>query len=79
MFEEDSCASYVIVYTNDKTVQGHCVYCLVSKVNIVSQGRVQRVKLTYPMQVSTVESYHHLFRAIGRQFLFMWGIVRKWV
>ena len=34
----DSCVRYVIVYTNDRTVQGHHIYCLVSKVNIFSQG-----------------------------------------
>ena len=30
---------YVIVYTNDRMVQGHHVYCLVSRVNIFYKGR----------------------------------------
>lgn len=41
-----------------KTVQGHCVYCLVSGVNILLQGRVQRMTPTYPMKVSTIMFYH---------------------
>ena len=53
---EDSCVRYVIVYTNVRIVQGHRVYCLASRVNIFSQGKVQRVTLTSPMQVSTVAS-----------------------
>ena len=53
---EDSSVRYVIVYTNGIIVQGHCVYCLVSRVNIFSQGKVQRVTPTSPMQVSTVAS-----------------------
>ena len=47
---------YVIVYTNGRTVQGYRVYCLVSRVNIFLQGKVQRVAPTSPMQVSTDES-----------------------
>ena len=31
---------------------------LVNKVNIFSQGKVQRIKPTYPMQAPTVELYH---------------------
>ena len=31
---------------------------LVSKVNIFSQGKVQRIKPTYPMQAPTAELYH---------------------
>ena len=53
---EDSCVRYVIVYTNDRIVQGHRVYCLASRVNIFSQGKVQRVTPTSPMQVSIVAS-----------------------
>ena len=34
-FYEDSCVMYVIIYTNDITVSGHCVYCLVSRINIL--------------------------------------------
>ena len=45
---------YVILYTNGITVQGHRVYCLVSRVNIFLQGKVQRVTPISPMQVSTV-------------------------
>ena len=52
---EDFCVRYVIVYTNGRIVQGHCVYCLTSRVNIFSQGKVQRVTPS-PMQVSTVAS-----------------------
>ena len=53
---EDSCVRYVAVYTNGRIVQGHRVYCLASRVNIFSQGKVQRVTPTSPMQVSTVAS-----------------------
>ena len=53
---EDSCVRYVIVYTNGRIVQGHRVYCLASRVNIFSQGKVQRVTPTSPVQVSTVAS-----------------------
>ena len=53
---EDSCVEYVIVYTNRRTIQGRHVYCLVSKVNIFLQGKVQMVTPTSPMQVSTDES-----------------------
>ena len=53
---EDSCVRYVIVYTNCIIVQGHRVYCLTSRVNMFSQGKVQRVTPTSPMQVSTVAS-----------------------
>ena len=53
---EDSCVRYVIVYANGRIVQGHHVYCLASRVNIFSQGKVQRVTPTSPMQVSTVAS-----------------------
>ena len=49
---------YVIIYKNDRTVQGHCVFCLVSGVNMLLQGKVQRVTHTYPMQVSIVVLYH---------------------
>ena len=59
------------------TVQGHCVYCLVSKVNIFSQGKVQGVKPTYPMQISTAEIYHLVYCVFGHQFSFMWGIIEK--
>ena len=37
---EDSCVTYVILYINDRTVEGHRVYCLVSRVNIFLQGKV---------------------------------------
>ena len=47
---------YVIVYTNGRTIQGCRVYCLVSRVNVFLQGKVQRVASTSPMQVSIVES-----------------------
>ena len=48
----------VIIYKNDKTVQGHRVYCLFSRVNIYLQGKVQRVTRTSSMQVSTVVLCH---------------------
>ena len=48
---------YVLIYTNDKTIQGYRVYCLINKVNILLQEKVQRVTHTYPMQVSTVILY----------------------
>ena len=53
---EDSYMRYVIVYKNGRIVQGHLVYCLASRVSIFSQGKVQRVTPTSPMQVSTVAS-----------------------
>ena len=49
---EDSCVRYVIVYTNGIIVQGHRVYCLASRVNIFSQGKIQKVTPTSLMQVS---------------------------
>ena len=49
--------TYVVLYTNDRTVQGHRVYYLVSIVNIFLQGKVQRLTPTSPMQVSTVVFY----------------------
>ena len=58
MCQEDFFVRYIIIYTNDRTVQGHRVYCIVSKVNIFSQGNVQGEKPTYPMQGSTAELYH---------------------
>ena len=58
---------YVIIYKNGRIVHGHCVYCLVSKVNIFSQGKVQRVIPTFSMQVSIVEFYHLVFRFVGHQ------------
>ena len=48
---------YVIIYTNEITIQGHPIYCLVSRVNILLQGKVQMVTPTYPMQVSTIVLY----------------------
>ena len=62
---EDSCVRYVIIYTYDKTVQGHRVYCLVSGVNVLLQEKVQRVTPTYPVQVSTVVTL-----SLGRSCMF---------
>ena len=45
---------YVIIYTNNITVQGHHIYCLVSRINMFLEGKVQRVTSTSPMHVSTV-------------------------
>ena len=53
---EDSCVRYVIVSKNGRIVQGNHVYYLASRVNILSQGKVQRVTPTSPIQVSTVAS-----------------------
>ena len=47
---------YVIFYINDRIVQGHHVHCLVSRVNIFLQGKVQMMIPTSPIQVSIVES-----------------------
>ena len=69
---------YVIIYTNDRIVQGYRVYYLVSKVNVFSQGKVQRVTPTYPMQVLTVEFYHHVGRVLGRQFHSCGELLEKW-
>ena len=44
---ENSYVRYVIIYTNDRTVQGHLVFSLVNRVNILLQGKVQRA--TCPM------------------------------
>ena len=49
---------YAIIYTNDRTDQGHRVYCIVNRVKVLLQGKVQRVTHTYLMQVSTVVLYH---------------------
>ena len=45
---------YVSIYTNSRTVQGHHIYFLVSRVNIFSQGNVQRVTPTFLVKVPTV-------------------------
>ena len=70
--------TFVILYTNDRTVQEHRVYCLVSRVNIFLQEKVQRLTPTSPMQVSTVVLYYIM--RVPRSSLwvsisFMWGIV----
>ena len=72
---------YIIIYTNARTVQGHRVYWSTSKLNIFSQGKVQGLTPTYPMQILTAKLYHHvesLFSLVVCQFSFMWGIVGKW-
>ena len=66
---EDSYVRYVIVYTNGRIVQGHRVYCLASRVNIFSQGKVQRVTPTSPMQVSTVASITKLVSPLVINFI----------
>ena len=48
--------TYVILYTNDRTVQEHHIYCLVSSVNIFLQGKVQRLTPTSSMQVKPLYS-----------------------
>ena len=58
LYWEDIYVIYIIVYTNDKTVQGHRVYWSTSKVNIFLQWKVQRLMPTYPMQILTAELYH---------------------
>ena len=47
---------YVINYTNDKTVQEHLVYYLVSRVNILLQGKIQRITPTSPVQFQLLYS-----------------------
>ena len=77
--QEDSCVRYIVVYTNDRTVQGHRV--LASKVNIFSQGKVQGLMSIYPMQILIAEVCHRvdfMFFLMVYQFSFMWGIVGKW-
>ena len=49
---------YVIIYTNDRIGQRHRVYYLVSKVNILLQGKVQSVTPTSSMKVSIIALYH---------------------
>ena len=56
--QKDSFVRYVIIYLKDRTIQGHHVYCLVSRVNILLQKKVQRVTPTSPMQVSIVVLYY---------------------
>ena len=58
---------YVIVYTNDRMVQGHHVYYLVGRVNIFLQGNVQRITPTSHMQVSSDESITQYFRIFGHE------------
>ena len=53
---------YVIIYACNRAVQGHGVFYLVSRVNILLQRKVQRITPTSFMQVSTVVLYH--FRGI---------------
>ena len=65
---EDSCVRYVIVYTNGRIVQGHRVYCLASRVNIFSQGKVQKGN-TYLSYASFNRCfYHHVCLAFSHQF-----------
>ena len=45
---------YVSIYANGRTVPGHRVYCLASRVNILLQWKIQRVTPTASVQVSTV-------------------------
>ena len=47
---------YVIVYTNEITIQGNHVYYLASRVNIFLKWKVQRVAPTFAMQASTIGS-----------------------
>ena len=61
---------YVIIYINDRMVQRHRVYCLVSRVNILLQWKVQRITHTSLMQVSTVVLYLHM-RNLGVNFIHM--------
>ena len=73
---------YVIVYTNGRTVQGHRVYWSVSKVNILSQGKVQGLTPTYPMQILTAELYHRvvcLFSLVVDQFHSCGGLLENMV
>ena len=79
MYKEDSCVRFVISYTKRRIVQGHRVHYLVSIVNILSQGKVQRVKPTYPMQVSTVEVYHQFYPVFGGQFYSCGELLEKWL
>ena len=68
---DDSCVRYVIVYTNRRTIKGHYIYCLVSKVNIFLQGKVQRVTHTSPMQVSTVGSVTKYVMSLVINFIYV--------
>ena len=71
MCYEDSCVRYVIIYTNSITVQGHHIYCLVSRINIFLQGNVQRVTPSSPMQVSTVGSITKFVMSLVINFVHM--------
>ncbi len=70
---------YIIVYTNDKIVQGHRVYWSASKVNILSQWKVQGLMPTYPMQLSIVEYITISSQCFSLKLAisFMWEIVGK--
>ena len=66
---EDSCVRYVIIYTNGRIVQGHRVYCLASRVDRFSQGKVQRVTPTSPIYASFNRCfYHQVCLAFSHQF-----------
>ena len=68
---------YAIIYTNDRTVQGHRVYYLINGVNILVQVKVQMVTPTYYMQVSTAILYHSRgLVCLGANFIHM-GIFRN--
>ena len=66
---EDSCIKYVIVYTNDIIVQGQLLYCLVSRVNILLQMKVQRVTHTSPTQALIVDSITKSFMSLVFNFI----------
>ena len=59
-------------------VQGHCVYCLISRVNILLQGTVQRVTSPLLCRFQLLYSIAHegsLVLCLWVSISFMWGIV----
>ena len=57
---------------NDRIVQGHHVHCLVSRVHILLQGKVQRVTPTSPMKFQMLYS-------ITREGLFVLSLADNFI
>ena len=68
---------YVIIYTNNITIQGHHIYCLVSRINIFLEGKVQRVTSTSPMHVSTVGSVTKSVMSLVINFIHVRGCWKR--
>ena len=60
---------YVIIYTNDRTVQGHRVYCLVTRVNILLQGKVHLPLLCRFQLLNSITSEESFVLSLGVHFI----------